>query len=82
MDSNRLSENFLELIRRTSAFLPRDVEVVLADARGREEPASRARLALEMVQLDIGLAKQRSARSARTPGLSPFISMRLLRPIS
>jgi fumarate hydratase class I len=72
MNFEQLQQNFLELIRRTSAFLPRDVEVVLADARGQEEPASRARLALDMVALDIGLARQRSAPVCQDTGTLTF----------
>ncbi len=72
MDLAKIQSHFLELIRRTSAFLPRDVELVLADARGREEADSRARLALDMVALDIGLAKQRSAPICQDTGTISF----------
>ncbi|HOT96684.1 MAG TPA: FumA C-terminus/TtdB family hydratase beta subunit [bacterium] len=72
MDYTLLQQHLFELIRRTSAFLPRDVEVVLADARGLEEPESRARLALEMVALDIGLARQRSAPICQDTGTLTF----------
>ncbi|HNW59565.1 MAG TPA: FumA C-terminus/TtdB family hydratase beta subunit [bacterium] len=72
MDIPLLQSNMLELIRRTSAFLPRDVEVVLAEARGREEPDSRAHLALDMVALDIGLARQRSAPICQDTGTVTF----------
>jgi len=72
MHLQKMEENFLELIRRSSAFLPRDVELILADARGREEPDSRARLALDMVALDIGLARQRSAPVCQDTGTITF----------
>jgi len=72
MNQHKLEENFLELIRRTSAFLPRDIELILAEARGREEPDSRARLALDMVALDIGLARQRSAPICQDTGTITF----------
>ncbi len=72
MDFDALRSCFLELIRRTSAFLPRDVELILAQARGKEEPDSRARLALDMVALDIGLARQRSAPICQDTGMITF----------
>ncbi len=72
MEITLLQQQLLELIRRTSAFLPRDVEVVLADARGHEAPDSRARLALDMVALDIGLARQRSAPICQDTGTLTF----------
>lgn len=72
MNSSKLQENFLELIRRTSAFLPHDIEAVLTAAPGREAPASRARLALDMISLDIGLAKQRSAPICQDTGTITF----------
>ena len=68
MDGSKLESTLLELIRRTSAFLPRDIEVVLAQARLDEAPESRARLALDMVALDIGLARQRSAPICQDTG--------------
>ena len=41
MNRERVKENVLELIRRTSAFLPTDVEDVVALKRSMEQSGSR-----------------------------------------
>lgn len=73
MNSNRFHGNVLELIRRTSAFLPPDVAEVIETHRVLEEAGSKADLALELVSQNIGMAKRFSIRSARTRGRSPFM---------
>jgi hypothetical protein len=46
MDRQRFRENVLELIRRTSAFLPPDVENVITLQRKLESSGSKADLLL------------------------------------
>src|SRR5207237_3581325 len=60
MNSEVFRDNILELIRRTSAFLPPDVENVITLQRKLETAGSKADFALELVAQNIGLAKARS----------------------
>ena len=61
MNRERFRQNILELIRRTSAFLPPDVESVISLQRNLESSGSNAKFALELVAQNIGLAKARRA---------------------
>ncbi len=72
MDSKKLTENTLELIRRTSAFLPHEVEEVIALKRKAEAPGSKADFALDLVLQNIGLAKGRSLPICQDTGLLNF----------
>ncbi|OQX87282.1 fumarate hydratase [candidate division KSB1 bacterium 4484_87] len=72
MDYAKVSENILELIRRTSAFLPQDVEQVLALRKKLEDPGSKADFALDLVLQNIGLAKRRSLPICQDTGLLNF----------
>ena len=72
MNQSLLQKNMLELIRRTSAFLPRDVEAVMNEKRVKEKKGSRAEFALEMVMRDIGLAKNRSLPICQDTGTITF----------
>ena len=60
MDRELFRNNILELIRRTSAFLPPDVEKVIQLQRKMETAGSKADFALELVAQNIGLAKAQS----------------------
>ncbi len=72
MNRTSFQDTILELIRRTSAYLPRDVEAVIEDHKARESGGSRAEFALEMVSQDIGLAKHRSLPICQDTGTLTF----------
>jgi len=72
MNKAKFTENILELVRRTSAFLPQDVEQVLAVKKKLEEPGSKADFALDLVMQNIGLAKRRSLPICQDTGLLNF----------
>src|SRR6266849_9525596 len=61
MHSSKFHAQMLELIRRTSAYLPPDVSNVIELHRAMEQKGSKADLALELVSQNIGLAKRLSA---------------------
>src|SRR5262245_8493037 len=65
-------QNMLELIRRTSAFLPPDVENVIQLHRKMEAAGSKADFALELVAQNIGLAKARSLPICQDTGTILF----------
>ena len=62
----------LELIRRTSAFLPPDVENVIQLHRKMEAAGSKANFALELVAQNIGLAKAKSLPICQDTGTISF----------
>ena len=62
----------LELIRRTSAYLPPDVSNVIELHRMLEQKGSKADLALELVSQNIGLAKRLSAPICQDTGTITF----------
>ena len=64
--------NVLELIRRTSAFLPPDVEQVIALHRTLETSGSKSEFALELVQQNIGIAKAKSLPICQDTGTINF----------
>lgn len=72
MNKSKFTESTLELIRRTSAFLPKDVEDVLAVKLKLEAPGSKADFALDLVMQNIGLAKRRSLPICQDTGLLNF----------
>src|SRR5262245_65828371 len=72
MLADKFQVNILELIRRTSAFLPADVTQVLEAHRVMEQAGSRADLALELVMANIGLAKKQSAPICQDTGTITF----------
>jgi fumarate hydratase class I len=72
MNRERFRENILELIRRTSAFLPPDVENVISLQRKLELSGSKAQFALELVAQNIGLAKARSLPICQDTGTIGF----------
>jgi fumarate hydratase class I len=72
MNRDNLRRNILELIRRTSAFLPPDVENVINLQRKLETSGSKADFALELVAQNIGLAKARSLPICQDTGTIGF----------
>jgi fumarate hydratase class I len=72
MDRENFRNNILELIRRTSAFLPPDVEAVINLQRKLEASGSKADFALELVAQNIGLAKARSLPICQDTGTIGF----------
>src|ERR1051325_8015552 len=72
MNRESFRQNILELIRRTSAFLPPDVENVINLQRKLEAAGSKADFALELVAQNIGLAKARSLPICQDTGTIGF----------
>src|SRR5262245_42037917 len=72
MNRETFRSNILELIRRTSAFLPPDVESVINLQRKLETSGSKADFALELVAQNIGLAKARSLPICQDTGTISF----------
>src|SRR3954463_3320333 len=72
MNRELFRKNVLELIRRTSAFLPPDVENVITLQRKLEASGSKADFALELVAQNIGLAKARSLPICQDTGTISF----------
>ena len=72
MNRERVKENVLELIRRTSAFLPTDVEDVVSVKRSMEQSGSKAEFALDMVAQNIGIAKAKSLPICQDTGTINF----------
>src|SRR5437773_3948194 len=72
MNLESFRQNILELIRRTSAFLPPDVESVINLQRKLESTGSKAEFALELVAQNIGLAKARSLPICQDTGTIGF----------
>jgi fumarate hydratase class I len=72
MNSNRFHSQILELIRRTSAYLPPDVNRILETHRALEQGGSKADLALALVAQNIGLAKRLSAPICQDTGTITF----------
>ncbi len=72
MSDTAFRESLLELIRRTSAYLPADVTEVLDTHAALEERGSRADLALQLVAANIALAKRRSAPICQDTGTISF----------
>ena len=72
MSATKFHASILELIRRTSAFLPPDVTNVLEVHRAVEQQGSKADLALELVMQNIGMAKKFSAPICQDTGSISF----------
>src|SRR6266576_5817153 len=72
MNREIFGKNILELIRRTSAYLPPDVENVINLQRKLETSGSKAEFALELVAQNIGLAKARSLPICQDTGTINF----------
>ncbi|OGN74440.1 MAG: fumarate hydratase [Chloroflexi bacterium GWB2_49_20] len=67
-----LTENILELIRRTSTDLPADVEKSLCTSIEREEPGSAARGALETILKNVALSRKNSTPICQDTGTPIF----------
>nr|BAL53198.1 fumarate hydratase subunit alpha [uncultured Chloroflexota bacterium] len=67
-----LTNEILELIRRTSTDLPADVEKRLRAALEREEPGSAARNALETILKNVELSRQNSTPICQDTGTPIF----------
>src|SRR5215831_222978 len=72
MSSTRFHGNVLELIRRTSAFLPPDVSSAIELQRALEQAGSKAELALSLVSQNIALARSLSAPICQDTGTITF----------
>ena len=72
MNTDTFRENILELLRRTSAFLPPDIQNVIDLQRKLEVSGSKADFALELVAQNIGLAKARSLPICQDTGTINF----------
>ena len=72
MNKDTFRTNILELIRRTSAFLPPDVQQVIDLKRKLEAADSKADFAMELVAQNIGLAKARSLPICQDTGTITF----------
>jgi fumarate hydratase class I len=72
MGSEEFRDNLLELIRRTSAYLPPDVEDMINLKKGLETKGSMAEMAMDMVVQNVGLAKARSLPICQDTGTISF----------
>jgi fumarate hydratase class I len=72
MNTTKWHGQILELVRRTSAFLPPDVSHVIELHRAMEQKGSKADLALSLVSQNIGLAKHLSAPICQDTGTITF----------
>src|SRR5215218_9251482 len=72
MNTARFHAHVLELIRRTSAYLPPDVSEVIDTHRALEQAGSKADLALALVAQNIALAKRNSAPICQDTGTISF----------
>src|SRR5262249_53890934 len=72
MNRQKFHTAILELIRRTSAYLPPDVNNVLQMHQALEQQGSKADLALKLVATNIALAKERSAPICQDTGTITF----------
>ncbi len=72
MNYEALRDNLLELIRRTSAYLPPDVEEVLNLKKNLEAKSSMAEMAMDMIIQNVGLAKKRSLPICQDTGTITF----------
>jgi fumarate hydratase class I len=70
-----LTDDFLELIRRTSTDLPPDVEKALAAARQGEAPGSAASNALDSILENVALARRDSSPICQDTG-TPIFTVR------
>src|SRR5438034_1002928 len=72
MNRTKFHAQMLELIRRTSAYLPHDVSSVIETRQAFEAKGSKADLALRLVLQNIGLAKRQSAPICQDTGTIGF----------
>ena len=67
-----LTQELIELIRRTSTDLPPDVEKALAEAREREASGSAAKGALDTILQNVELARRESIPICQDTGTPIF----------
>jgi fumarate hydratase class I len=67
-----LQASLLDLIRRTSSDLPADIRVALQRGRDKEARGSRALLALDTIDCNIGVAAEESAPICQDTGMIKF----------
>ncbi len=67
-----LTQQILELVRRTSTDLPADIENKLRASLGREEPGSAAHGALETILKNVALARKNSTPICQDTGTPLF----------
>ena len=72
MNIRLLRGNILELIRRTSAYLPVDVDHMIQAGRVREAAGTKAAFALDLVRQNIGLARSKSLPICQDTGTISF----------
>lgn len=72
MSYETLRDNLLELLRRTSAYLPADVETVIELKKNLEAENSMAETAMNMIMQNVGLAKKRSLPICQDTGTISF----------
>ena len=72
MSYETLRDNLLELIRRTSAYLPPDAENVINLKKNLEAKNSMAEMAMDMIMQNVGLAKKRSLPICQDTGTITF----------
>lgn len=72
MNIDKFKQNILELIRRTSAFLPPDVEELMALRQKLEDKNTKADFAMDLVMQNIGLAKRYSRPICQDTGTLTF----------
>ncbi len=72
MSAAKFHAQILELIRRTSAYLPPDVTAVIETQRALEQAGSKADLALSLVAQNITLARKLSAPICQDTGTITF----------
>jgi len=72
MNTDNLRANLLELIRRTSAYLPPDVENVINLKKNFEAKNSLAEMAMDMIVQNVSLAKKRSLPICQDTGTITF----------
>jgi fumarate hydratase class I len=65
-------DNLLELIRRTSAYLPNDAEEIINLKKNLEEKNSMAEMAMNMIMENVGLAKKLSLPICQDTGTITF----------
>lgn len=70
--SESFQKSLLELIRRSSADLPADVEAALRQAQAREEPGSPAEGVLKVILQNINLARERGTPLCQDTGTPIF----------
>ena len=72
MEQVDLTQEFLELIRRSSTDLPEDVEAAIRRGRDREEDGSPARMVLDTILENVRMAREASTPICQDTGVPIF----------